>query len=73
MPRELEFFSLGGLIGLAWKPRRRIFPWIGSALLLLAVGCWSLTTAAGRVDFLLMASLAGYELIIGLTQEPVVP
>ena len=35
-----------------------------------AHGTWS--TRLGRVDFVLMASIAGYELIIGLTEEPLV-
>lgn len=67
--RRLEFFSLGGLLGLVWKPRLHSLPWIAAALTLVAVGAWDLTTRLGRVNFVLMASLAGYELIIGLTEE----
>ena len=68
--RRLEFFSLGGVLALVWTPRLHTLPWIVAALMLIAVGSWDLTTRLGRVDFVLMASIAGYELIIGLTEEP---
>ena len=70
--RHLEFFSLGGVLALVWKPRSPSLPWIVAALALLAVGSWDLSTRLGRVDFVLMASIAGYELIMGLTEEPLV-
>lgn len=68
--RRLEFFSLGGVLALVWKPRPHSLPWIVAALALLGVGSWDMTTRLGLVDFVLMASIAGYELIIGLTEEP---
>jgi hypothetical protein len=39
------------------------------ALILIGVGAWGIGNAAGRVDFVLIASVAAYELIIGLTEK----
>ena len=58
------------MLALVWTPRLHMLPWIVAALMLIAVGSWDLTTRLGRVDFVLMASIAGYELLIGLTEEP---
>ena len=60
---------MGGLLALVWQPRPHTLPWIVAALVLLGVTSWDVTTRLGRVDFVLMASLAGYELIIGLTDQ----
>jgi len=67
--RRLEYFSLGGVLALVWTPRLRTLPWIVAALMLIGMGAWDITTRVGRTDFVLMASIAGYELIIGLTEE----
>jgi len=67
-PSTVEYFSLGGLIALWWRPRTRLVPWIVAAALLAGLGCWDLLARSGAVDFILVG-LAGYELVIGLTDE----
>jgi alpha-beta hydrolase superfamily lysophospholipase len=67
--RHLEYFSLGGLLALVWTPRTQMLPWMVIALVLVSVGAWGVSNAAGRVDFVLIASVAAYELIIGLTEK----
>lgn len=67
--RQLEYFSLGGLLSLVWNPRAPLLPWMVIALILIGVGAWGIGNAAGRVDFVLIASVAAYELIIGLTEK----
>ena len=67
--RRLEFFSLGGVLALVWKPHPPTLPWIVVALTFIGVGSRDMSTRMSRVDFVLMASLAGYELIIGLTEK----
>jgi hypothetical protein len=39
------------------------------ALILIGVGAWGIGNEAGRTDFVLIASVAAYELIIGLTEK----
>ena len=69
MHRHLEYFSLGGLLARVWSPRAQILPWMVIALILVAMGAFGAANAAGRVDFVLIASVAAYELIIGLTEK----
>jgi hypothetical protein len=67
--RHFEYFSLGGVIALVWTPRLQLLPWVVAALSLAGVGLWSMGTAAGRIDSVLLGSVAAYELIIGLTER----
>jgi hypothetical protein len=67
--RQLEYFSLGGLLARVWTPRAQMLPWMVIASILVSVGAWGFGNAAGRVDFVLIASVAAYELIIGLTER----
>jgi peptidoglycan/LPS O-acetylase OafA/YrhL len=66
--RRLEFFSLGGVLAILWRPRVRELPWIAASATLLLLSCWDVFRGAGRVDFILMG-LAAYELVIGFTEE----
>ena len=70
LPASLEFFSLGGVLAMVWKPRVIPLPWVLAALALTALGCWDLVRGPGHVDFILLG-LAGYELAIGLTEDAV--
>jgi hypothetical protein len=65
----LEFFSLGGLLFRFWTPRSQLLPWLSAAITLSLLACWDLAARGGSVDFI-MLGLAGYELVIGLTEEP---
>jgi len=65
---HLEFFSLGGVLATWWSPRNQVMPWIVAAIMLLLLSCWDVFGGAGRADFILIG-LAGYELLIGLTEE----
>jgi hypothetical protein len=65
---HLEFFSLGGVLATWWRPRNLVMPWVVSAAVLLLLSCWDVFGRAGRADFILIG-LAGYELLIGLTEE----
>jgi hypothetical protein len=67
--RHLEYFSLGGVIAMVWAPRTQMLPWVVAALSLVSMGAWSMVTAAGRGDCVLLGSIAAYELIIGLTEK----
>jgi hypothetical protein len=71
IPKRLEFFSLGGVLATFWRPRRVALPWIVSAVLLMMLGGWDLLRGMGRFD-LVMGGLAGYELVLGLTEDPAV-
>ena len=68
--RNLEFFSLGGLLRIWWTPRVVELPWIIAAVSLMLLSCWDVFdgAGAGRMDFILLG-LAGYELVIGFTEE----
>jgi hypothetical protein len=65
---HLEFFSLGGVLATWWSPRSLVLPWVVAAGVLLLLSCWDVFGGAGRADFILIG-LAGYELVIGLTEE----
>jgi hypothetical protein len=67
-PSRLEFFSLGGLLRIWWTPRFVELPWIVASASLLLLSCWDVLDGAGRMDFIVMG-LAGYELVIGFTEE----
>jgi hypothetical protein len=67
--RHLEYFSLGGVIALVWAPRSPMLPWVVASMSLVTLGAWSMVTAAGRGDCVLLGSIAAYELIIGLTDK----
>jgi hypothetical protein len=67
-PSRLEFFSLGGLLRIWWTPRLVELPWIVASASLLLLSCWDVFDGAGRMDFIVMG-LAGYELVIGFTEE----
>ena len=68
LPTRLEFFSLGGVLAIFWRPRPQLLPWIGAASALMLLSCWDVFRGAGRVDLIVMG-LAGYELVIGLTED----
>jgi len=68
LPSRLEFFSLGGVLRIWWTPRVVELPWIVASASLLLLSCWDLFDGAGRMDFIVMG-LAGYELVIGFTEE----
>jgi hypothetical protein len=65
---HLEFFSLGGLLAILWRPSVQLLPWIIASATLFLLSCWDVFRGAGRMDFILMG-LAAYELVIGLTEE----
>ena len=72
VPRQLEFFSLGGVLSIWWNPSFLELPWILAAASLVLLSCWDVFKGAGRVDFILIG-LAGYELMVGLTEERPTP
>jgi hypothetical protein len=67
-PQRLEFFSLGGVLSILWRPPILELPWVVAAASLVLLSCWDVFKGAGRVDFILIG-LAAYELLIGLTEE----
>lgn len=67
-PARLEFFSLGGIVGMFWRPAQRLLPWLLSATVLVLLSCWDLFRGIHRIDFVVMG-LAWYELAIGLTDQ----
>ena len=62
-------FSLGGLLARRWRPQAIWVPWTIAAIFIGACAVWDFVAGAGRIDFI-MAGLACYELIMGLTEEP---
>jgi hypothetical protein len=62
-------FSLGGLIGRFWRPRRQWMPWTAAAAGLAIAGLYDLLTVGRGPDFILLG-LAAYELLVGLTNDP---
>jgi hypothetical protein len=64
------FFSLGGLLARVWRTRNPATPWVCASSVLAAGAIWDKMRTGGPVDFVLLG-LAGYELVIGLTEEPV--
>ena len=63
------FFSLGGLLARLWRPRSPMTPFVCASSLLTAGAIWDRVRTGGPIDFVLLG-LAGYELVIGLTEEP---
>ena len=47
----------------------QMLPWVVAAVSLAGMGLWSMATAVGRIDSVLLGSVAAYELIIGLTEK----
>lgn len=68
--RQGTLFSLGKLINGRWAVARPMAPWVLSASALAVLGSWDFLVGGGRVDAVVMG-LAAYELLIGLTEEPV--
>jgi hypothetical protein len=66
--RRLPLFSLGGVLSAACSTRLSCTPWIVAATGLLTFALWDPVMRGGQPDFILMG-LAGYELVIGLTEE----
>lgn len=62
-----EFFSLAALVKVCWRPEHAWTPSICTASALSLLAMWDWVARAGRVDFILLG-LAGYELILGLTE-----
>lgn len=67
LKRPPTFFSLGALLRLWWQPRHPFAAFSCAALGLATLSAWDWLLGAGRVDFILLG-LAGYELILGLTE-----
>jgi hypothetical protein len=67
------FFSLGGLL-VRWWPAWPLWisPWSATALMLATAAFWDAAQRGGEVDFILLG-LAGYEVVIGLTQGAQLP
>src|SRR3954468_17946852 len=63
------FFSIGGLLTRAWRTRSPITPFLCVSTVLTAGALWDRLRTGGPIDFVLLG-LAGYELVIGLTEEP---
>jgi hypothetical protein len=64
-----SFFSLGGLLARVWRTRSPMTPWVCASSVLTAGAIWDRMRTGGPIDFVLLG-LAGYELVIGLTEEP---
>jgi hypothetical protein len=67
--RHGTFFSLGGLLARVWRTRSPMTPVVCASSLLTAGAIWDRVRTGGPIDFVLLG-LAGYELVIGLTEEP---
>ena len=67
-----SFFSIGGLLARCWRTRSPITPWICASSVLTAGAIWDAVRTGGPIDFI-MLGLAGYELVIGLTEDPAAP
>ncbi len=65
--RSPALFSLGAVVRLCWHPDVAAGPWIFAASALTGLALWDYLARAGRVYFILLG-LAGYELIVGLTE-----
>jgi hypothetical protein len=63
------FFSLGGLLAQLWHTRHPMTPFVCASSVLTAGAIWDRVRTGGPIDFVLLG-LAGYELVIGLTEEP---
>jgi len=67
--RHGTFFSLGGLLAAVWRTRSPITPFVCASSVLTAGAIWDRLRTGGPIDFVLLG-LAGYELVIGLTEDP---
>ncbi len=64
-----SFFTIGGtIIRRWWRPNVVWLPWAVSAALLSLAAFWDLLDRGAGIDFIVLG-LAGYELVIGLTEE----
>jgi hypothetical protein len=63
-----SFFSIGGLLARCWCTRSPITPWICASSILTSGALWDAVRTGGPIDFI-MLGLAGYELVVGLTEE----
>lgn len=70
--RPARLFSLGKVIAKFWHPRRNWMPWSAAALG-LAFGAFFDTVRFGRAPDFILLGLAGYELLIGLTEPATGP
>ena len=69
-PFRGSLFSVGGLVARWAQAQDSRMPWIVAALCLGALSASDLVMRGGRIDFIL-AGLAAYELLIGLTEDSV--
>jgi hypothetical protein len=67
--RHGTFFSLGGLLARVWRTRSPMTPFVCASSLLTVGAIWDRVRTGGPIDFVLLG-LAGYELVLGLTEEP---
>ncbi len=63
-----ELFSVGGLLARWWRTEPAWLPWAAAAVVLLVAACWDPLVRGAQADFILIG-LAGYEMVIGLTEE----
>jgi hypothetical protein len=63
------FFSIGGLLTSVWHTRSPMTPFVCASSVLTAGAIWDRLRSGGPIDFVLLG-LAGYELVMGLTEEP---
>ena len=66
--RTNELFSIGGLLARWWKTEPLWLPWAVASVVLLVGACWDPLVRGAQADFILVG-LAGYEMMIGLTEE----
>ena len=61
-------FSFGAVLARRWPEAPAVAPWAAAATILIAAAMWDWTFRGAPVDFVLLG-LAGYELVVGLTEE----
>ena len=66
--RAGSFFSLGAILRRYVPTRHPSTPWVIAAFVLCAASSWDWVAKGGPIDFILLG-VAGYELVIGLTEE----
>lgn len=66
-----SFFSLGAWLSRVWHTRSPMTPFVCVSSVLTAGAIWDKVRTGGPIDFILLG-LAGYELVIGLTEEQAV-